>query len=258
MMTRTKKSLIQKKTDILNQHISEMNSDEKPVVEHLAELRLRLIKCLLAVACGMVFCYYYLDTILVVLTKPVGALIFIGPTEAFFVRLKLSLSCGIMAALPVILYQAWQFINPALFKMEKTYLFPAILFSYLLFIGGVAFAFFLVLPTGMKILLGMGTESIKPLISLDAYISFTTMFLLAFGFIFQLPLIILVLTLLNITTPQTLNKNRKYVILAIFILSAILTPGPDVFSQFMMAIPLWVLFEVSLLLAYIVSSKKNK
>jgi sec-independent protein translocase protein TatC len=225
------------------------NHEPLTLVQHLEELRRRIIICLVAIfVCG-IFCFFYSDKILAVLSKPIGKFVFIKPTEAFITRIKVAFYSGVFVSMPVIIYQIWKFVKPGLIEIERRTLSLVIPFSYLLFIAGVVFAFFVVLPTGMKFLLNYGTENIQPMISISSYISFVMIFLLAFGFIFQLPLVVLVLTKLGIITPKWLVKNRKYAILIIFIIAGIITPGPDIFSQFMMAIPTLLLYEVSILIA---------
>jgi sec-independent protein translocase protein TatC len=233
---------------------------ELSLVEHLEELRRCIIICLIAIfICGF-FCYFYSDEILMLLSRPVGKLIFTKPMEAFITRIKLAFYSGIFFAIPVIFYQIWRFVSPGLTKIERQTLSWIIPFSYLLFILGVVFAYFGVLPTGIKFLLNYGTENIQPMLSIGSYISFVMIFLLAFGVIFQLPLVVLVLTKLGIVSPEFLVSKRKYAILVIFIVSAVITPGPDIFSQFMMAIPTFLLYEISILLSKLVkifNLKKN-
>ena len=229
------------------------------LVQHLEELRKRIIICLIVVfVCG-IFCFFYTDKILAILSNPVGKLVFLKPTEAFLAKIKLSFYGGIFISMPVIIYQAWKFLNPGLIEIERRYFFWIMPFSYLLFLSGVLFAFFAVLPVGMKFLLGYGTENVTPMISVSSYISFVGIFLIAFGIVFQLPVVVLFLTKLGVVTPKWLSVNRKYAVLVIFILAGILTPGPDIFSQFLMAIPTLLLYEISILLSKLVSSsKKNK
>jgi len=238
-----------------------MSIDERQqftVVEHLEELRRRIIVCLAVIFICAVACFLYIDKILIFLFRPVvvacgSKLVFIKPTEAFITKLKVAFYSGVFISIPVIIYQVWAFINPALVELERKVLSLAVPTSYLLFIVGVAFAFFCVLPTGVKFLLSCSTEGyIQPMISVSSYVSFVVIFLLAFGFIFQLPLVVLILTKLGIVTPQWLSRRRKYAILVIFIIAGMLTPGPDVFSQFLMAIPALLLYEISILVSRLV------
>jgi len=226
------------------------------LVEHLEELRKRIIICLLSIFICAVVCYFYSDKILMLLSTSIDKFVFLKPTEAFVARIKVSFYSGLFVSMPVVIYQIWKFVYPGLLEIERRVLYWIVPFSYLLFVFGVIFAFFVVLPIGIKFLLNYGTENIQPMISIGSYISFVTIFLLAFGIIFQLPLVILLLTKLGIVSPKWLITNRKYAILIIFILAAMLTPGPDIFSQFLMAIPTLLLYEISIFLSKLVTPKK--
>lgn len=232
-----------------------MNEEKITLVQHLEELRKRLIRCLIAVGVAAAICFFYVDAILKIISQPAGQLVFLKPTEAFFSRIEIALYGGVFLALPVIIYQVWRFVSPGLVKTERRYLFWIVPFSYLLFVAGAALAFFVVLPVGVTFLLAYGTENIQPMISIDAYLSFVTMLLLAFGAIFQLPLVILFLTKLGLVTPAALAAKRKYAVVVIFILAGVLTPGPDIFSQFMMAIPTLLLYEISIILSRFVGPR---
>ena len=225
---------------------------EATLLEHLAELRRRILICLGAVLLTGIFSYLSINKILDFLARPVPRLFFVKPTEAFLTQIKLSLFCGLFFASPVILYQVWQFISPGLVKSERRYALWLVPASLFLFLGGVAFGFFMVLPVGIRFLLGLGSEKLQPLISVNSYISFVGLLLLGFGLVFQLPLVIIFLTKLGLITPKWLASHRRYAILIIFIVAAALTPGPDIFSQFLMAIPLLILYEVSLWLSRLI------
>lgn len=228
--------------------------DEKKLtlVQHLEELRQRIIICLAAIFICGVLSFFYADKILVFLIKPVGNLVFLRPEEAFFAKIKVAFFTGIFLSLPIIIYNIWRFISPALFLKERKLFFRIIIFSYIFFICGVNFAFFLIVPPAIKFLLTSGTEKIVPMISVNYYLSFILFFLLAFGIVFQLPLVNLSLIKLNIISPEFLKKKRKYVILVIFILSGILTPGPDIFSQFLMAVPALIMYELSIIFSKLI------
>lgn len=227
------------------------------LVEHLEELRKRIIICL-AVVLGMsIICYFFVDDVLLLLIKPVGKLVFLRPTEAFQTRLKIAFYSAIFISMPVIIHQLWGYVKPALLEKEKKFLYLVVPAAYLLFVAGVVFSFYAVIPVGIKFLLAYGTENIQPLISLSEYVSFVLIFLLAFGMVFQTPLFILFLTKLGVITPAWLSSNRKYAVLVIFILSGILTPGPDIFSQFLMAIPTLLLYEAGIIISKFVSVGKQ-
>lgn len=235
-----------------------MNQDKFTVTEHLEELRGRIIISLAALAVCAAASFANMRGIWAVLAAPVGKLIFLKPAEALVTDIKLSFFSGLLLAMPVILYQAWAFISPALLDIERKYAGFMAFVSYLLFAGGIAFSFFGVMPVGIKFLLNYSGGMIEPTIAVSAYISFVMAFVLAFGLIFQFPLIVLLLAKAGIVTPAWLASKRRHVILVIFIAAAILTPGPDIFSQFLMALPTYVLFEISVVLARIFVKNGNK
>jgi sec-independent protein translocase protein TatC len=222
---------------------------EMPLTAHLEELRSRLIRSLLALVVGFGLCYAFSDRLLEVLWRPVGReLVFIAPTEAFFAHLKVAFLAGLIVAWPYICYQIWAFVSPGLYQQERRYTLPFVVGGTIMFLLGGVFVYTLILPYGMAFLLGYGGAQLLPMISVGAYVSFSVRLFIAFGAIFQLPLVVVLLTKLGILTPQMLSKNRKYVIVVSFLVAAILTP-PDVFTQVLMAVPLLALFEVSIWLA---------
>lgn len=222
-------------------------------LDHLEELRHRLIKSIAAVLVFSIVIYFFSEQILNYLTIPVGTTYFTSPTEAFSIRIKLSLILGLIVSIPVILYQAWQFVVPGLTQGEVKYVVPVVLLSSLFFLGGAAFCYFLVLPLGIKFLLGYQTERLLPLIKIGDYISFVAWMVLAFGVVFQLPIICFFLGKIGIISSATLRKARKFAFVGILILSAVLTPSPDVFSQLLLAGPLYVLYEASIIVVRITS-----
>jgi sec-independent protein translocase protein TatC len=235
--------------------------EDKPltIVEHLGELRRRVIYILLAVAVASGGAYAFIDEILSFISKTGGIenLVFISPTEAFFVTVKLSLLVGIVGSMPFTLYQIWRYIGVALKPQERKYLIYYGPVSYILFLIGAGFAFRGVLPLGIKFLLSFSRENITPLITLNAYISFLGKMITAFGLMFELPLVILLLSKLGIVTPQTLKKGRKYAIVGIFLMAAILTP-PDVVSQLMLAAPVLLMYESGIWICTVVTRKRER
>lgn len=230
-----------------------MREDEKlPFTSHLDELRSRLIRCAIAVLIGFVASYFFKEKIFEILSAPLisvmghgDSLIFTGIPEAFFTYLKVSLLAGILLATPVIIFQFWMFVAPGLYRNEKKLLFPIVIISSFFFLGGALFGYFIVFPFGFQFLLGFASENIRALPSMKEYLSFSAKLLLAFGLVFEMPIVITFLAKLGLVTAAGLKKNRKYAILLIFVGSAILTP-PDVVTQTMMAIPLMVLYEISI------------
>lgn len=239
-----------------------MNDDEKlPFTSHLEELRKRLIRCFIAVMVGFVVSYLFKEKLFEILTRPLiqvmgqdGTLIFTGIPEAFFTFLKVSFLSGILCAIPVIMYEFWMFVAPGLYKNERKLFFPIVIISSFFFVGGALFGYFIVFPFGFKFLLGFATETIRPLPSMKEYLGFSAKLLLAFGLVFELPIVITFLARIGLVSVDFLKRNRKYAILLFFIGSAILTP-PDVVTQIMMSIPLMVLYEISIIGARIFGKK---
>lgn len=224
--------------------------EELPVTEHIEELRQRLFKSFIAIGIGFLIAWPFKKKILLFLERPLpenlqGKLIFLSPPEAFFTALKISFFAGILISLPFVLYQVWKFIEPGLYEHEKRFILPFMFFSLLFFFLGASFAYFVILPFGLRFLLGFMGNLLIPQITVGNYVSFVIQMILAFGFVFLLPVVVWLLSKLGIINYRLLERNRKYAILVIFIVAALLTP-PDAFSQIMMAIPLLVLYELSI------------
>jgi sec-independent protein translocase protein TatC len=253
-------------------------SDEKmSFFSHLEELRKRIVVSLVAVGIGFILTFSYSETILRFLKRPLTTdlvfsraypflrtvprpgtpidLIFLAPAEAFWMHMKIALLTGLMLVLPVLLHQIWKFIAPGLLPREKRYALPFVILATMFFVFGLLFCFFFVLPFALKFLLTYKTENLKPMISVGNYVDFTSKFLLAFGLIFELPLVIAIAARMGLVTPQWLSKNRKYAILINFTIAAILTPTPDVFNQTLMALPMCLLYEVGIWAARLLVKK---
>jgi len=221
---------------------------EMSLIGHLEELRRRIIICLIAIGIGSAVSYYYASELVNFITAPAGKLYYMNPAEAFFTYLKMSFFAGFLASLPIVLYQVWAFILPALTNNERTAIGILVPASVTLFFIGLAFSYYLVLPAGIKFFMGFATENLQPLFSLGQYLSFVISFLLPFGFVFELPLFILVLAKLGFISSAFLLSKRKIVLVLSFVIGAIISPTPDVFSQTMVAIPIVVLYELSILI----------
>ena len=240
-----------------------IGSDDKlPFTVHLEELRNRLIKCFIAVGVGFVGSFGFKEKLFDILVKPLmdvmeagDKLIFTGLPEAFFTYLKVSFLSGIMLASPVILYQFWMFVAPGLYEKERRLLVPIVILSSFFFIGGSLFGYFMVFPLGFKFFLSFATETIRPLPSMKEYLSFSAKLLLAFGLVFELPLVLTFLARLGVVSVSFLKKHRKYALLLFFVGAAILTP-PDVITQILMALPLMILYEISIIGARLFGKKK--
>jgi len=242
-----------------------MREDEKlPFTSHLEELRTRLIRCAIAIGVGFVIAFGFKERLfsilvqpLVKVMKPGETLIYTGLPEAFFTYLKVAFLTGLMVASPIILHQFWMFVAPGLYKKERRMLAPVVLLSSFFFIGGALFGYFFVFPWGFKFFIGFASDTIRPLPSMKEYFGFSAKLLLAFGLVFELPLVLTFMSKLGIVSVDFLKKNRKYAILLIFSGAAILTP-PDVITQIMMALPLMVLYEISIIGAKLFGKRKEE
>ena len=240
-----------------------MKDEKQPFLSHLEELRRRLIICAIAVGVGFAISYIFSKQLFSFLILPLtkvlpddSRLIFTSLPEMFITYIKVSLVAGIILALPVIFYELWMFLAPALYQRERRYVVPFVLFSSILFVAGSLFGYFIVFPYGFKFFISFATEDIQALPSVKQYFSFAIRLLLAFGLVFEMPVVVLFLTKIGLITPEAMKKFRKFAILCSFILSAILTP-PDVATQIMMALPIIILYEVSIFLSKGVYRKKE-
>jgi len=238
--------------------VHEIDEKRMPFTGHLAELRTRLLWICLSLGICFALVYPNSERLLILLQRPLGQkLIMISPTESFMVYLKLSFFGALILSMPIVLYQLWAFIAPGLYPGEKRYARPFIILTTLCFGLGALFAYTLALPIGLKFLLKFGGDLITPMISVANYVSFVGMMLLAFGLIFEFPVLVVLLAKLGLITSSFLKKNRKYAILGIFVVAAVLTP-PDVFSQLLMAGPLWLLYEISVLIVTFIEGSRKE
>lgn len=232
---------------------------EMPFLDHLEELRRRIIWALVALAICAVLGFFVVTELDVIgiLERPFQKvmpgqnLLFTSPTTPVVVTFKLAFVVGFIMALPVIAFQAWSFFSPALYEREKRLVVPAIGVGFLLFLAGIAMAYFFVLPLGLKFLLGFQAESLEPIITIDEYLKFATRLILAFGVIFEMPVVLVLLGLLGIVTPEGLRKHRRHAIVVLAISAAVLTPA-DVGTMFMLFTPMILLYEVSIWLVRLV------
>ncbi|WP_448583559.1 twin-arginine translocase subunit TatC [Thermocrinis sp.] len=233
-----------------------------PLTEHLRELRQRLIKSIVAFLLASGVSFYIAQYIFEILKQPVKRaypqveLITLSPTEPLFILIKISVVFGFILSSPVILYQLWKFVEPALYPNEKRMVLPITLFSLILFILGGSFAYFLVMPIALKFLIGIGFSQLQatPFLSVNLYISFLLKMIIGFGLAFQLPIVLFLLQRAGIVTEAQLKSFRKYFIVLAFVVGAFI--APDATTQVLMAIPLIVLYEISLLLGKLGRKKK--
>ncbi len=234
------------------------------LTEHLAELRQRLIISFIAVVIAAGICYAFIDPLFNLLSGPLVEvlppgtnLIFTSYPEAFFTYLKLALTAGVFLASPVILYEIWAFVAPGLYEHEKRLALPFVVFSSIFFVGGGLFGYLVVFPAAFRFLATFTGESFKLMPSVSEYFTLSIRLLLGFGIAFELPVFMAFLGLLGIVNPVMLRKNRKYALLIIFVIAAILTPTPDVLNQVLMAGPLILLYELSIWLVYVVTINRR-
>lgn len=232
----------------LEQTDEENAAAEMSLVDHLQELRQRIITIVVAVAVTSSISYFYAENIVKFIAAPAGKLYFMNPAEVFFTYIKVSLFAGFLLALPVVLYQVWAFLVPALTRTERTLAFLLVPSSVVLFFGGLAFSYYFALPAGVKFFLGFANDNLQPMFSLGEYLSFVISFLLPFGVVFELPLVILVLAKIGLVNSHFLRAKRKLILVMSFVIGAVISPTPDVFSQTMIAVPIILLYELSLLL----------
>ena len=229
-------------------------------MEHLGELRTRIMRSLYALLAGLAIALPFSQQIMDYLAKPAREtghnLVFLALTEAFWVQMKIGLIAGLFIASPAILWQVWRFISPGLHGHEKKYALPFVIIGSLLFIAGGAFSLKVVTPFAIQFLLSYERPGLQAMISIGSYIDFLLKFTLAFGAVFELPLALTILARMGVVNAKMLARNRKYAILGAFIAGAILTPTPDAFNQALMAIPLIVLYEIGIVCARIFGKKR--
>lgn len=232
------------------------------LIEHLGELRYRLVRCAWGVVLGIVVCYNFTQQIFDLMRAPIepylpaGGLVFTGPMDKFMAHLKIAFFGGVILSLPWIIYQIWKFVSPGLYRKEKRVAVSFVASGTLLFVMGVAFTYFVVFPMAFQFLMTYGGDVDKPMITIDQYMGFVTTTAFMFGLSFELPLVIVTLALLGIVDQAFLRRNRKYAVMTIAVISGILTP-PDLLSMLMMLFPMWGLLEASILIVGIFERRKK-
>ena len=243
----------------------EFDEGEAPMtlMGHLNELRRRLFRIVIIVLLGFVAFYGVAEYLYAYLSAPLQAqlpagskLIYTSPAGAFFTYMKVALVASLFGTSPISFYQVWAFIAPGLYKEEKRAVLPLAFFSSIFFVAGAAFCFFTVFPIAFKFFMGFATDTIVPMISVEEYLGFALKLLIAFGVVFEMPLFAYFLSRFGILSPDFMRRQRRYAILLIFIVAAILTP-PDVFSQCLMALPMFLLYEVSIYVSAMAYKKKE-
>ncbi|MCB6542407.1 Sec-independent protein translocase protein TatC [uncultured Desulfovibrio sp.] len=235
----------------------EEEADDRPMglMDHLSELRGRLVRCCLAVMVGFIACWAVVDPIFDALVAPLLSVlpdgshaIYTTLPEGFFTRMHIAFVAGVFVSSPAIFYQVWAFIAPGLYEEEKRSIIPVAVMSAFFFISGGAFCYFVVFPNAFAFFMSYATDTIVAMPKISDYLSFVLKLILAFGLVFEMPLFAFFLARMGIITAELMRRVRRYAILAIFIVAAILSP-PDVVSQLLMAAPMLVLYEVSIFVA---------
>jgi sec-independent protein translocase protein TatC len=235
---------------------------EMPFLDHLEELRWRLLKSIISVIVFMILCFLVSDEILEILLYPGKNIDPPVPLQVlkiqtvFIIKLEIALFAGIILSLPVIFYQLWQFLAPGLLKKERKLLPVIVFFSVLCFLVGGAFAYFIIIPYALQFFLSLAPIDIENNIALDFYIGFLLRLIIVFGVVFELPMLSLILSKFGLLTPQFMRKYRRYAIVGAFILGAILTP-PDPTTQVLLAIPIILLYELSIYISYFFTTKRD-
>ncbi len=242
-----------------------MSNEQMPLTTHLEELRRKLIISGVSWLVAFLACYTYAEQLFDLIAGPVRlalpegtSLVFITATEPFFTYLKIGALAAFLVSMPVIFWQIWSFIAPGLYKNEKRYVFPFVLASTLCFATGAFFGYSFVFPMAFKVLIEFGTGSgdLNAMLSMGSYLSLSSKLLLAFGLVFELPVVIFFLARLGIVDHKMLARNRKFALLAAFLIGAMLTP-PDVFSQAALAVPFVILYEVGIIVARLFGKRRD-
>jgi sec-independent protein translocase protein TatC len=237
-----------------------------PFLDHLEELRWRIIKILAAMVIASVACYSFSDLLFEGLRYPLEKAVpdgsvdlnFLKVAEGFTVRIKLSFLAGVLLSIPITVYQVWAFVMPGLYEREIKVILPLVFISSVLFLFGSAMCFMWVLPFTIKFLLSIAPQDVKPVLTVNEYLNFVMWTTLAYGLVFQTPIVALFLGKMGIINARILARGRRYAIVAVAVISAVVTP-PDVFSMVMMGLPLYLLYEASILVLIIIGkSGKEK
>lgn len=242
-----------------------MSVDEsQPLITHLIELRNRLLKAVICVLVMFALLVYWANDIYTLLASPLterlpegATMIATNVATPFFTPIKLTIIVSVFLSVPFILYQLWAFVAPALYKQEKRLVYPLLVSSTLLFYTGVAFAYYIVFPLVFGFLTSTAPEGVTMATDISSYLDFVLTIFLAFGVCFEVPVAIILLCWIGVTTPEDLRAKRPYIIVAAFVIGMLLTP-PDVFSQTLLAIPMWLLYEIGTVIARFYAPKDDE
>lgn len=241
-------------------------SGEMPFLDHLEELRWRIVRSLSALVIGTIVGWVVVQQfgVMEILIRPIRPLLtgdglaFFSPLTPFFVTLKLALVVGFFLAAPIVVHQIWAFLSPGLTRKEKRVIIPSLYFGLLLFAAGVALAYFWVLPVSLRFLASFQADQLEAVYEVGAYLSFVTKVLIAFGVAFELPVVVVILSAMGLITPKFLRDKRRHAIVGITVAAAFLTPGADVVSQVMLVIPMLILYEISIFLSAAILRRREE
>lgn len=238
--------------EIKNEVALEEPAKEMSIVEHIGELRYRITRAAIGIFVGMCFCWGFSEKIFNVIRQPIqpflpsGGLIYTAPIDKFMAHIKISFICGVLISAPFWLFHLWKFISPALYRNERRYAVGFIFFGTFQFLLGLVFTYFVVFPMAFKFLMTFGGDIDKPMITIDHYLGFFTQTALVFGLAFEMPVVITFLGLVGAVSERFLKENRRYAVVTITAVSAVLAP-PDALSMILLMMPLWILYEISIL-----------
>jgi len=248
----------------MSSHNPESEGSEQPLIGHLIELRNRLLRIVISILIIFIGLSFYANQIYSLIAEPLirflpetTSMIAIDVASPFLTPFKLALICAIFISMPIILYQFWAFIAPGLYRHERRLTLPLLIFSSILFYSGVAFAYFVVFPLVFEFLTMAAPTGVEVMTDISKYLDFVLTLFFAFGVAFEVPILTIILVWTGISTPQSLSEKRPYVIVAAFVIGMFLTP-PDAISQTLLAIPIWLLFEIGLLLSRLLTRKNKK
>ena len=233
--------------------------------DHLTELRSRLVRSLLSILAVFAVAFTFSDQLIILLKQPLVGVLpanasnlhFTGPMDVFIVQIKVGILVGIVAASPLWLYQFWKFFEPALYPQERKYILPFTFASAGLFLLGSSFAFLVILPMALEFLIGIGLEVGTPIITIKDYLSMVMILIFGFGLVFETPVILVLLALLDLVSAESLSEHRQMVMVGILVVGALLTP-PDPISQVAMALPVYLMFEMSIVLIRFIKKSDSR
>lgn len=245
----------------MNQNLNQEDEKNMSLIEHIGELRFRLTRAAWAIFFGMCLAWGFSEKLFDVIRKPIqpylpnGGLVFTGPIDKFMAHIKIAFVAGLVVSAPFWLYQLWKFISPALYRNEKKMATGFIFFGTFQFILGVLFSYFVVLPMAFKFLMTFGGDIDKPMITIDHYLGFFTQTAVIFGLTFEMPVVITFLGMMGLVSQRFLKEKKKYAVVAITVVSAIAAP-PDALSMILLMVPLWVMYEISIVVVGLFEKKK--